>query len=138
VQPGEIFKRWTNRGTRNGITGSSPDFALSTPFPHKIVFEGKYFRRGSPDTAGSALATGIYQAFFYRALPELQGDRRHPPWKYDYACLLAYDASPEGRLTAAWNLVSSEVRKSFWDSGNIYVMILGGQGQQRREGSPEP
>jgi hypothetical protein len=72
---------------------------------------------------------GIYEAFFYRALPELQDGGRYAPWKYDYACLLAYDASPGATLKAAWKSLGPQVRESFWASGNIKVMILGGQGR---------
>jgi hypothetical protein len=73
------------------------------------------------------LVSDIYQAFFYRGLPRVDATKRgHPEWDYDYACLLAYDASPDGTLVAAWEALDSSVRQSFWDGANIYVMILRG------------
>jgi len=120
-----IYKQWTDPTQNYGLTQSCPDFALGTPFPHSMVFEGKYFARGSQEYAAKQLVTDIYQAFFYRGLPRVDATKRgHPEWDYDYACLLAYDASPSGTLTAAWDALEAAVKKSFWDGANIYVMIL--------------
>jgi hypothetical protein len=48
-------------------------------------------------------------------------------WDYDYACLLAYDASIDGSLQKAWNTINEAVRlEGLWDGANIYVMILRG------------
>jgi hypothetical protein len=45
-------------------------------------------------------------------------------WGYDYACLMAYDASPTGTLTSAWTALDGRTRRSFWEGANLYVMIL--------------
>jgi hypothetical protein len=124
AKPTTIYGRWTD--TKKALAQSWPDFALRSPFPHKIVFEGKYFSEGSLQRAREALVTDIYQAFFYRGLPFVKADR---VWDYDYACLLAYDASPKGTLKKAWEDLPQKVRQSFWEGLNIYVMILGGQGR---------
>jgi hypothetical protein len=94
-------------------------------FPHSIVFEGKYFANGSTGDASRELVSDIYQAFFYRGLPRVEASKRgHPKWDYDYACLLAYDASPNGTLLNAWDALPPSVKRCFWDGANIYVMIL--------------
>jgi hypothetical protein len=54
--------------------------------------------------------------------------KTHPAWDYDYACLLAFDASAEGNFLYAWESLDTSVKKGFWESANIYVMILRGQG----------
>ncbi len=72
------------------------------------------------------LVTDIYQAFFYRGLPRLAAAKGHPEWNYDYACLMAYDASPTGTLTSAWTALHPRTRRSFWEGANVYVMILRG------------
>jgi len=120
-----IYRQWKDPKKNYGLTQSAPDFALQKPFPHSIVFEGKYFASGKPDFAARQLVTDLYQAFFYRGLPKVDATKRgHPPWDYDYACLLAFDASPNGTLAAAWNTLEAKVQRSFWDGANIYVMIL--------------
>lgn len=124
ASPESVYRAWTSEVDRFGLTQSCPDFALGTPFPHRIVFEGKYFARGSVSFAAKQLATDLYQAFFYRGLPHRPATKRHAAWDYDYACLLAFDASPEGTLKAAWDALPLKVRKSFWEGGNVYVMIL--------------
>jgi len=122
---GAVYKRWTNQDKNYGLTQSCPDFALGSPFPHSIVFEGKYFSNGSADHAARELVRDIYEAFFYRGLPRVEASKRgHPKWDYDYACLLAYDASPNGTLLNAWDALPPSVKRSFWDGANIYVMIL--------------
>ena len=65
------------------MTQSCPDFSLRDPFPHSILFEGKYFARDSLEFAQRELVTNIYQAFFYRGLPRLAATKRHPEWNYD-------------------------------------------------------
>jgi len=120
-----IYKQWLDPAQNYGLTQSCPDFALGFPFPHNMVFEGKYFAKGSQEYAAKQLVTDIYQAFFYRGLPRVDATKRgHPEWDYDYACLLVYDASSKGALTAAWDALEPAVKKSFWDGANIYVMIL--------------
>jgi hypothetical protein len=120
----EIAENWT---AKDSIAKPCPDFALRPPFPFKIVFEGKCFDGGSPKTARRDLVSNIYQAFFYRALPYVEARNGGPAWDYDYACLLAYDASKDGTLRAAWNQLAPKVRDGFWTGANVYVMILGGK-----------
>ena len=126
ASPESIYNAWSCGG---GLTQSCPDFAVTHPFPHRIVFEGKYFAHGSTKYAERELVKDIYQAFFYRGLPQLDATKRHPEWNYDYACLLAFDASPEGSLKSAWNRLDPVVQRTFWEGANIYVMILGGEGE---------
>jgi len=125
ANPEAIYRQWKDPEQNFGLTQSCPDFALRAPFPHSIVFEGKYYASGSSDFARRQLVTDLYQAFFYRGLPKVEATKRgHPEWNYDYACLVAFDASPKGTLEAAWKDLEPKVRKSFWDGANIYVMIL--------------
>jgi hypothetical protein len=123
----DIYRKWKNPDERGALTQSSPDFSLREPFPHSILFEGKYFPHGTLEYAQTTLVTDIYQAFFYRGLPSLEATKKHSEWKYDYACLLAYDASPKGTLSAAWTALDSRTKRSFWVGANVYVMILGGK-----------
>jgi hypothetical protein len=124
AQPETIYREWRNADKSFGLTQSAPDFALGKPFPHSILFEGKYFASGTQDYAARQLVADLYQAFFYRGLSPLEATKRHPEWDYDYVCLLAFDASPKGTLVAAWNALDAKVKRSFWDGANIYVMIL--------------
>lgn len=124
----DIYRGWTNPEKGHALTQSCPDFSVRDPFPHSILFEGKYFPRGSLDYAQRQLVTDIYQTFFYRGLPRLAATRKHPEWNYDYACLMAYDASPKGTLAAAWTALPLQTRRSFWEGANVYVMILRGSG----------
>jgi len=118
-----IVRKW--RGAQGSpLTQACPDLAFREPFPFKIVFEGKYFEKGSADKAARELASNVYQAFFYRALPFAPPSRSGAPWDYDYACLLACDASLDGALLAAWNAIAKRVRDGFWEGANLYVMIL--------------
>ena len=41
--PRDVMKRWRGEMRQAKFQQPCPDFALRTPFPHKIVFEGKYF-----------------------------------------------------------------------------------------------
>ena len=124
--PSDIYRGWKNPEKGGALTQSCPDFALRDPFPHSILFEGKYFPRGSLEFAQRQLVTDIYQAFFYRGLPRLAATKRHPEWNYDYACLMAYDASSAGTLTSAWTDLHPTTRRSFCEGANLYVMILRG------------
>lgn len=124
----DIYRGWTNPEKGGALTQSCPDFSLRDPFPHSILFEGKYFPRGSLEFAKRQLVTNIYQAFFYRGLPRLAATKRRHEWNYNYACLLAYDASPRGTLAAAWTALHLQTRRSFWEGANVYVMILRGSG----------
>ncbi|MGO9641091.1 MAG: hypothetical protein ACLP1Y_07300 [Candidatus Acidiferrales bacterium] len=122
----DIYQGWASPDKGGALTESCPDFSLRDPFPHSILFEGKYFPRGSLEFAQRQLVTYIYQAFFYRGLPRLAAAKRHPECNYDYACLMAYDASPTGTLTSAWTALHPRTRPSFWEGANVYVMILRG------------
>jgi hypothetical protein len=98
----EIYARWADEANKSSLVQSCPDFALREPFPHRIVFEGKYFANGSSQYAQRELVANIYQAFFYRGLPFVaETAKGRAAWDYDYACLLAYDASPTGSLKQA-------------------------------------
>jgi hypothetical protein len=120
-----IYKQWRDPKQNYGLTQSCPDFALRKPFPQSIVFEGKYFARGSKEYAARQLVADLYQAFFYRGLPSVEATKRgHPEWDYNYACLLAFDASPAGALKNAWDSLESSVKRSFWEGANIFVMIV--------------
>jgi hypothetical protein len=130
-EPSEIYQGWKNpEKGRPALMRSCPDFSLRDPFPHSILFEGKYFRSGGSKFAQGQLVTNIYQAFFYRGLPRLAATKKHPEWNYDYACLMAYDASPKGTLISAWTELPPQTRRSFWKGANVYVMILRPPGQQ--------
>jgi hypothetical protein len=122
----DIYGGWANPEKGHALTQSCPDFSLRDPFPHSILFEGKYFPRGSLEFAQRQLVALIYEAFFYRGLPRLAGTKKHPEWSYDYACLLAYDASPAATLSSAWKGLDARTQRSFWDGANVYVMILRG------------
>lgn len=124
ASPNEIYRSWTNPDKGYGLTQSCPDFALRDPFPHSILFEGKYFPRGSREFAQRQLVTDIYQAFFYRGLPRLASAKKRPDWNYEYACLMAFDASASGTLSSAWKELPLQTRRSFWEGANVYVMIL--------------
>ena len=79
--------------------------------------------------AESALVNGIYEIFYYRGLPYSPGGTTTADWNYDYGCLIAYDASPQGHLVRAWDSVVS--KDCFWDGGNLFVMVLRGNGGEK-------
>jgi hypothetical protein len=120
----DIYRNWINPEERPALMRSCPDFSLRDPFPHTILFEGKYFPRGSLEFAQRQLVSDIYQVVFYRGLPPLAETKRHPEWNYDYPCLMAYDASPKGTLTSAWKELPLQTRRSFWEGANVYIMVL--------------
>jgi hypothetical protein len=123
--PSSIIAQWTGKVP---LIQACPDFAFREPFPFKIVFEGKYFETGGRVRAKTELAVNIYQAFFYRGLPYVPPKGSSPAWDYEFACLLAYDASDDGSLKRAWDDLGTEVKRGFWDGANVYVMILRGTG----------
>jgi hypothetical protein len=90
-----------------------------------VVFEAKYFSQGGVDRAASELVRGIYQAFFYRALPAIiePPSSKRPNWDYEYACFFICDTT--GSVHTAWKGFKEDLRKGCWDGANIYVMILG-------------
>ena len=63
-----VVRRWKSA---KPTVKSYPDLALRAPCPYRTVFEGKYFSRGGLSAAETALATNIYQAFFYRGLAKV-------------------------------------------------------------------
>lgn len=120
-----IYREWLNPKKGDGLTQCAPDFALRRPFPYSIVFEGKYYASGSQEYGGRQLATNLYQACFYRGLPRTPAKgKAGAEWNYDFACMLAFDASEKGTLLSAWKTLNARVRRSFWEAANIYVMIL--------------
>lgn len=123
--PWSTYQRWRKNTSRMPLTQSCPDFALRPPAPHKVVFEAKYFSGGSPKKAATELVTDLYQAFFYRALPSLDGGHGRT-WDYDYACLFAYDASTDGAFNDSWESLDQDVKDGFWYGANVYVMVLRG------------
>jgi hypothetical protein len=116
----EIIQAWKEGKLERGC----PDFAFADPFPYKIVFEGKYFERGSSQKAAVELVTNVRQAFFYHALPYVSAGAGRLAWDYDFSCLMACDASEDGSLYAAWNDLPKHVRSAFWEGANLYVMII--------------
>jgi hypothetical protein len=122
----KIMQTWTKEGT-SPLNQAFPDFAVRPPFPHKVVFEAKYFSGNTEAAAKSALVGGAYETMFYRSLSPLPAtsDPNDPGWDYDYGCLLAYDASEDGLLKKAWGTV--RCKGAFWNGGNIFIMILRGQ-----------
>ncbi len=118
-----VVRRWKSA---NPTVKSYPDFALRAPCPYRTVFEGKYFLRGGLTAAETTLATNIYQAFFYRGLARVPETPRRPAWDYDYACVLAYDATPDGSMLQAWDGLRPKIGKGCWEGAGIYVMILRG------------
>jgi hypothetical protein len=127
AHPQQVIKQWKDEMPGSPVIKSCPDMALRSPFPHKIVFEGKYFKRGGIQAAETDLAKDIYQAFFYLGLSYLPETKTHSAWDYEYACLLAYDATEEGSLLKAWGGFDPRVKKGCWEAANIYVMILRGE-----------
>ena len=123
ASPQRVIQDW--RGP-SGLVQACPDMALRSPY--KIVIEGKYFRKGGKQAAETALVTGIYECFFYRGLVNLPETKRYAAWDYDYACLLAYDATETASLFEAWRGIDESVKQGFWEGGGIYVMVLRGTG----------
>lgn len=127
VSATKVMSQWWGEAKGTKLIQSCPDFALRNPFPHKTVFEGKYFSKGSLGRAERELVTALYEAFFYRGLSYAPETKTHPAWDYDYACLLTFDASEKGDFLEAWESLDTDVKKGFWEGANIYVMILRGQ-----------
>jgi len=119
-----VVRRWKSV---NPTVKSCPDLALRTPCPYRTVFEGKYFSRGGLTAAETALATNIYQAFFYRGLGKIPETPHRPAWNYEYACVLAYDATPDGSMLQAWDGLRRKIGKGCWEGAGIYVMMLRGR-----------
>jgi len=130
VSPREVIARWK---AKNPLTQSCPDMALRSPSPFTVVFEGKYFRKGGEQAAETALLDGVYQSFFYRGLPKVPSTKRHAAWDYEFACLLAYDGSPDASLLNAWRTMPAVVKEGCWEGANIYILVLRGIDKSRLE-----
>jgi hypothetical protein len=127
VSSRQIIEIWRGRAGVNPLARNScPDLALRPPSPYRTVFEAKYHSSPSATTAEAELARNIYQAFFYLALPRLPATTRHAAWDYEFACVLAYDATPDGVLLQAWKSLPDSVKSACWTGANVYVMILRG------------
>lgn len=126
AKPKEIFARWKGgelTKAKSAFGQVCPDLALMSPY--RIVIECKYFKTPGPQLATDALVKGLYETFFYRAMPQSQQSREgRARWDYEYACFFAYDATVNFRLANAWNDVKKRVEEAFWNEGNIYVMML--------------
>jgi len=98
VPPEKIYESWLKPYSDTFPANQAwPEAGLCAPFPHKIVFEAKYFDKGGCAAAQSQLVTAIYETVYYRGLPACNG------WAYDFGCLVAFDVSPAGDLKAAWD-----------------------------------
>jgi hypothetical protein len=124
VPPKTLVDSWWGTGEKKPLSQSCPDWAFRSPCEHTVVFECKLFRKGGMGAAKTELVKSIYQCFYYRGQPRVPASGRHPGWAYDYACLLAYDASESGSLVEAWKCVDPEVEKECWNASNIFVMVL--------------
>src|SRR5215472_18209497 len=123
----EVIEIWRGRSGVNPLARNScPDLALRAPSPYRTVFEAKYHTNPSATSAEAELAKNIYQAFFYLALPRLPATTKHSAWDYEFACVLAYDATPDGSLLQAWKSLRDSVKAACWSGANVYVMILRG------------
>jgi hypothetical protein len=107
---------------KNVTTQSCPDWAMRSPY--KIVFEGKLFRAGSLDVAKRELVNGIYECAYYRGHPTVPATKKHPAWDYDYACLVAYDASDKCSFKQAWDSIHHDIKDGCWNSENVFVMVI--------------
>ena len=121
IAPGSIYDRWAGRTGAQPFTQPYPDLAVRCK-SYQIVIEGKYFRSGSPKYAERQLVTAIHEALFYLGVPEISARGRD--WGYKYACLVAFDASPDATLLAAWNYLKG-TRAMFWDCANLHVVLIG-------------
>ena len=121
LSPDDVVRLWWS-DLASVTTQSFPDWAMR--FPYKIVFEGKLFRAGSLDVAKRELVDGIYECAYYRGHPTVLATRDCPGWDYDYACLVAYDASENWTLQQAWGSIHPSIMAGCWDSENIFVMVI--------------
>jgi hypothetical protein len=121
VPAGDIYDRWVGRSGGQPFTQPYPDLAVRHP-SYRIVFEGKYFRSGSLKYAERQLVAAIHESLFYLGVPEIKARDRE--WGYAYACLVAFDASPDATLLTAWNNLKG-TRSKFWDWANLHVILIG-------------
>ena len=121
VAAGDIYDRWAGRLGGQPFTQPYPDLAVRHE-SYQVVFEGKYFRSGSPKYAERQLVAAIHEALFYLGVPEISAQGRD--WGYKYACLVAFDASPDATLLTAWKNLKG-TRSKFWDCANLHVIVVG-------------
>jgi hypothetical protein len=127
VSPRQIIEIWRRKAGVNPLARNAcPDLALRAPAPYRMVFEAKYHSSRSTTSAEAELVRNIYQAFFYLALPRLPETNGHAAWDYEFACVLAYDATPDGVMLQAWESLPTSVKSACWTGANVYVMILRG------------
>ncbi len=119
-----LVDMWWGTGKKKPLSQSCPDWAFRSPCQHTVVFECKLFRKGGMVAAKTELVKSIYQCFYYRGQPKVLASGRHTGWDYDYACLVAYDASESGSLVRAWKCVDAKVQEECWNASNIFVMVL--------------
>jgi hypothetical protein len=124
VTPRSVVTLWWDKSEKFPMAQSCPDWAFRAPCPHRTVFEAKLFRQGGIDAAKTELVKATYQCMFYRGQPTIPEVGKHTAWDYQYACLMAYDASENQTLVEAWKTIRPEVRDGCWDSSNIFVMVL--------------
>ncbi len=124
--PGDAAAIYDEWAIGRGISDCWPDIALNDPALPRAVFECKYFMGGSESATKGGLVKDLYQAVFYRGLPPLPAKGGRRGWNCDYACLIAYDASSDGRLRQAWGRLPAFIRESFWDGAQVYPIIFGG------------
>ena len=121
-----LVEMWWGTGKKksNLLSRSCPDWAFRKPCQHTVVFECKLFRKGGLDAAKTELVKSIYQCFHYLGQPKVPPSETHAAWDYDYACLVAYDASGSRSLVEEWKCVDPKVEKECWNASNIFVMVL--------------
>lgn len=123
IAANSLVRTWWNSTSKSPVHQSCPDFAFRLPCPYSVVGEVKYFRGGQLDAAKTEPVKGVYQGFYYRGLPRVP-ESKHPAWDYEYACLLAYDASENCSLVKAWDKVDARVKSACWNGTNVFVMVL--------------
>ena len=49
---------------------------------------------------------------------------QQPNWGHKYPCMVAFDASPDATLVAAWKGLKG-TRSKFWECANLHVILIG-------------
>lgn len=119
--PEAVYAQWS---AGKGLRDSWPDIAIHDEALPRVVFECKYFVGGSSAAARTAIVQDLYQAVFYRGLPPLPAKGTRAAWSCDYACLIAFDASPSRELLGAWKRLPAQVRDAFWSGAGVYPMFI--------------
>jgi hypothetical protein len=118
--PKKIIDLWW--GDKGGLSQSCPDWALRNPY--RIVFEGKVFREATEKAAKLTIVKGIYECFYYRALPLRVPVGKDKGWDYEYACLMIVDSSKSMLAAKAWGDLPKRIKDACWHSANIFVAVL--------------